>query len=245
MNKLYGLTVSFIAGISTLFGFFSIYIKGDKNKIIGNSLSFAGGVMIMLSIIDLLPTSITNLRIENNYCKSNLYSLISFFIGYFGCHYLQKAIHKTSDLYETGIMSMLGIIIHNIPEGIVTYILSSIDLKLGILLAIVIIFHNIPEGIGIAIPIYYSTKSKKKAFAYTFISGFSETFGALVAMLFIHKYISNTIIGIIFSVISGLMVYIGYSELINTSKIYESKNVKYFTLLGCIFILVVEIILKM
>lgn len=245
MNKYYGIIVSFVAGLSTLLGFFSIYIKGDKNKIIGKSLSFAGGVMIMLSIIDLLPSSVSNLRVENSYYKSIIFSFLFFWIGFFGCHILEKIVHKKEGLYKTGIISMLGIIIHNVPEGIATYVLSSIDLKLGILLAIAIILHNIPEGIGISIPIYHSTKNKKKAFIYTLISGFSEPMGALLAMLILYKFINNTIIGILFSIIAGLMIYIGYCELINTSKKYDGNSVKSFALLGALFILIVEIILKM
>ncbi len=59
---------------------------------------------------------------------------------------------------------MLAIVLHNIPEGIVTFLSASTNQKLGLSLALAISFHNIPEGISIAIPIYFSTKNKKKAF---------------------------------------------------------------------------------
>ena len=66
MNKYNGIIISLIAGLSTLLGYFSVYIKGNKEKIIGNSLSFSAGVMIMLSIIDLLPSSIDNFSYNHN-----------------------------------------------------------------------------------------------------------------------------------------------------------------------------------
>ena len=56
MNKYYGIIVSSIAGISTLIGYLFIYIKADKNKVISKSLSFASGVMLTLSLVDLIPT---------------------------------------------------------------------------------------------------------------------------------------------------------------------------------------------
>lgn len=245
MNKYYGIIISFIAGLSTILGFFLIYVKGDKNKIISRTLSFAGGVMIMLSVIDLIPSSISNLKIEKGYYLSFLISFVFFWIGFFGCHFIEKISYKNEGLYKTGIMSMVGIILHNIPEGIATYVLSNIDLKLGIFLAIAIILHNIPEGIGISIPIYYSTKNKKNAFLYTLISGISEPIGALLAMVFLYKYINSTIIGILFSIISGLMIYLGYYELINTSKKYDRNSTINFCFLGMLFILIVEIILKL
>jgi len=244
MNKYYGIIVSTIAGFSTLLGYFFIYIKGNKNNIISKSLSFAGGVMITLSLIDLIPSSITNLNINYNSNISIIYTLLFFFIGFFLTHILEKKFSNEDTLYKTGLVSMLGIIIHNIPEGIATYVLSSIDLKLGILLGIAIILHNIPEGIGISIPIYYSTNNKKKALLYTFISGISEPFGALISMIFLYKYINTTIIGILFSIIAGLMIYIGYNELIKNSIKYDKKHVKLYSMLGALFILIVEILLK-
>ena len=76
MNKIYGIIISLIAGLSTLIGYLFIYIKGDKNKIISRCLSFAGGVMIMLSVIDLLPSSIENLCKENSYFKTIIFSFL-------------------------------------------------------------------------------------------------------------------------------------------------------------------------
>lgn len=239
MNKYYGIIVSSIAGISTLVGYLFIYIKADKNKVISKSLSFASGVMLTLSLVDLIPTGINYLKMDN---KSLLYAVLFFFVGIILCLILNTKIKDNDVLYKTGILSMIGIMIHNIPEGIVTYILSTVDMKLGLIFAIAIILHNIPEGISISVPIYYSKKSKKKAFLYTMISGLSEPLGALLSMIFLYKYISNFLIAILFSLIAGLMSYISIFELMKTSYKYE-KN-KIYILYGSLFILIVEILLK-
>lgn len=239
MNKYYGIIVSSIAGISTLVGYLFIYIKADKNKVISKSLSFASGVMLTLSLVDLIPTSINYLKMDN---RSLLYAVLFFFVGIILCLIINNKIKENDVLYKTGILSMIGIMIHNIPEGIVTYILSTVDMKLGLIFAIAIILHNIPEGISISVPIYYSKKSKKKAFLYTMISGLSEPLGALLSMIFLYKYISNFLIAILFSLIAGLMSYISIFELMKTSFKYD-KN-KIYILYGSFFILIVEILLK-
>ncbi len=239
MNKYYGIIVSSIAGISTIVGYLFIYIKADKNKVISKSLSFASGVMLTLSLVDLIPTSINYLKMDN---RSFLYTLLFFFIGIILCLIINTKIKDNDVLYKTGIITMIGIMIHNIPEGIVTYILSTVDMKLGLIFAIAIILHNIPEGISISVPIYYSKKSKKKAFLYTMISGLSEPLGALLSMIFLYKYISNFLIAILFSLIAGLMSYISIFELMKTSFKYD-KN-KIYILYGSFFILIVEILLK-
>ena len=245
MNKYYVLIIIFITGISTLIGYFSIYIRGNKEKVISYSLSFSGGVMITLSLIDLIPSSIKDLSMNNSSVKSILICIIYFLVGFILCIIIEKQFKKLNNLYRTGILSMIGIILHNIPEGIATYVLSTINLKLGIMLAIAIILHNIPEGICIAIPIYYSTNNKNKTFLYTFISGISEFIGAILSMLILYKYINNIMIGILFSIIAGIMIYIGYYELIKTSKKYNLEYSNFYSLFGSIFILIVEIILKM
>jgi len=243
MNKYLGIIISLIAGLSTIIGYFSIYIKGEKNKIISSFLAFSAGVMIALSVIDLLPSSLEYLNESNNIYISIFYSAIFFSIGMFTSLLIDKINNKKEGLYKTGIISMIGIILHNIPEGIATYVLSTIDIRLGILLGVAIILHNIPEGIGIAIPIFYSTKSKTKTLLYVIIAGLSEPFGAVISLLFLSKYINIITLAFIYSLIAGLMIYIGYFELYKTSRKYN-KNVKNFTFLGAIFILILEIILK-
>ena len=110
---------------------------------------------------------------------------------------------------------------HNIPEGITTFISSNQDLKLGITLSIGIALHNIPEGISIAVPIYYATKNKKKAILLTFISGFSEFFGAILAYLFLAPIITSLGLGIILALAAGIMIHISIYELIPTAYQYS------------------------
>lgn len=237
----YPLLITLIAGLSTILGYFVIYIKGNTDKIISKALSFAGGVMVTLSITDLIPNSIKYFKVFN--IKNLILFLVSFFIGFLLSHILNKYIREEG-LYKTGIVSMIGIMLHNIPEGIATYMLSTIDLKLGLVLGIAIILHNIPEGISIAIPIYYGTDNKLKALFYTFVSGFSEFIGALLTLIFLNKYMNSNILGILFSIISGLMIYIGYYELIKSSLLYDKKETYIWTFIGALFIVFVEILLK-
>ena len=124
MNKYNGLIISLIAGMSTLIGFFFIYIKGDKNKIISRTLSFAGGVMIMLSIIDLIPSSVLYLNKSNKSFFAMLICFTFVITGFLISHLIQKFVHVGEELSKTGIISMIGIALHNIPEGVATYMLK-------------------------------------------------------------------------------------------------------------------------
>ena len=243
----YAFFITLFAGLSTLIGFLFIYIRKDRVGVISKSLGFASGVMITVSIFDLIPNSFRLLR--NNY--KNIYVLLIIFIGITIGAILSNLINNNFDnkkndnkLYKLGIITMFAIIFHNIPEGIVTYVTTTNNIKLGISLAIAISLHNIPEGISISIPIYYSTNNKFKSFLYTFISGVSEPIGALIAYMFLAKYINSSILGILYSVIAGLMLNIGYSELYKESINYNKVNtIKYF-FIGFIIMLVSHLILN-
>ena len=234
--------LTFLAGLATLLGTIPIFIKiKDKNKLISFSCAFASGVMVCISIIDLVPESIRYLKINNAGIYVILLSFIFIVLGIITSYFLDKLVDKVStgnNLFKVGILSMIVIILHNIPEGIVTFIVSEKNIVLGISICVSIALHNIPEGISIAIPIYYSTKSKFKAIMYTFISALSELFGAIITYLFLNKYINDTFLGLILSFTAGIMLCISLERLRPTANSYNSKFAKIIFIFGFVFMLI-------
>lgn len=238
-NVVLAFILTTLAGLSTMIGSFLIFFKSNE-KILISSLAFAAGVMISISITDLLPEAFKLLNNFNLFLRI-IYILIFICIGVIISMGIDKniKINKGNNLYRVGIISMLAIIIHNIPEGIATFMATNSSVKLGLSLAIAIALHNIPEGISISIPIYHATKSRGKALLYTFISGISELFGAIITYIFLSNFINNTVLGFLFSIIAGIMIQISIYELIPTS--YSYKNKKLFILFittGVVFMII-------
>ena len=69
--------ITSLAGISTLLGFFILWIKQDNN-VIPSSLGFSAGVMTIVSLFDLLPSSI-------HYFQKSF--VIGFHLIFCDCHY--------------------------------------------------------------------------------------------------------------------------------------------------------------
>ena len=69
-------------------------------------------------------------------------------------------------------------------------------------------------------PIYFATKSRAKALKYSFLSGMAEPLGAFISFLFLKPFINDLVLGIVFAVVSGIMMYISFSELIPSSREY-------------------------
>lgn len=238
INTVYAFILTILAGSATMLGVIPILFSfKDKEKIIITSLGFASGVMIAASFFDLIPESYNYLISTYNNSLTILFILIFFVIGILLSSYINRNIDISNDsLYKVGITSMLAIIIHNLPEGIITFLTASVDKRLGFSLFIAISLHNIPEGISIAVPIYYSTKSRFKAFLYAFIAALSEPLGAILAYLFLKNFIDNFLLGILLSLIAGIMSNISLYELLPESLSYKRKKISIIsTIIGLIF----------
>lgn len=238
---LYAFLLTTIAGLSTVIGCILIFVTKKTQKIIIASLSFAAGVMITVSFTDLIPESYGLLIQNYRLFPTILFVLISMNIGIIISFLIDRYLPEEQGekgLYRVGLISMLAIILHNIPEGMATFMAGNTNTHLGIALTIAIALHNIPEGISISIPIYYATGSKKKAFFYTFFSGLSELFGALITYWFLQPYISNRIMGALFALIAGIMLHIAVYELLPTSLKYKNRKITWlFFLIGAGFMI--------
>jgi len=230
-----------IAGFSTLFGTIFIFVRKKKSDlIILSTLAFAAGVMGFLSVIDLIPEAFTFFKTTLFEIPSLLFLGLFFLIGIFLSTTLDKVIPEDHDsLYRVGIISMIAIILHNLPEGIATFITTNNDFRLGLTLTIAIALHNIPEGISIALPIYYATGNKTKAFFYTFLSAISEPLGALLAYFFLAPIATPFFLGTLYSFIAGIMLHIACFKLFPQSMTYKNKKMTYvFFFIGILFVLI-------
>jgi len=126
-------------------------------------------------------------------------------------------------LHKMGLLTALAIFLHNFPEGLATFVAALSDTSVGIGIAVAIAVHNIPEGICVALPIYYSTGSKAKAFFWATMSGMSEPLGALVGYFALYGDTSLSF-AIVFAIVAGMMVYISIKELIPMALRYDPND---------------------
>ncbi|MEG0994805.1 MAG: CRISPR-associated endonuclease Cas9 REC1/REC2 domain-containing protein, partial [Bacilli bacterium] len=226
---------------------FLVKKKIKEKDIVPSCLYLASGVMISISIIDLIPSSMEIFsRFFNLFPSIILMSIFLSFgiiISFLIDHFLPSEIAKEKGLYHVGIITMITIIIHNVLEGMLTFLTTKQNPLLGLNLSVAIMFHNIPEGISIAIPIYYSTLNKKKAIFYTLLSGFSEPIGALLALFFLNDLASPFFMGAIYSVSAGIMQHMAIYELIPNALKYKKKKAIIFFFIGVLIMTLTTIII--
>ncbi|OJU14378.1 MAG: hypothetical protein BGN88_11720 [Clostridiales bacterium 43-6] len=233
-NVFFILLISVLAGFFTLFGCFFTFGGSKSSRMISFALSFAGGIMIGVCFSDLLPNALSVFIAING--KAGILMLILFLLtGVIFAKFIDNWIHHkleqnrknlpAHDLYKTGVVSLIAILLHKFPEGIALFAAGSQNITLGITIALAIAVHNFPEGIAIAVPIYYATGSRLKAFRYTFFAAVAEPFGVILAASLLRPFINPFLMGTIFSFVVGVMLCISFDELLPSAGEYGHKNI--------------------
>ena len=164
------------------------------------------------------------------------------------CHHIEQikkreTAIKNHKLMRMGLFTALAIAIHNFPEGLATFVAALHEPQVAIPIAAAIAIHNIPEGIAVSVPIYYATGSKKKALLYSFLSGLSEPLGALVGYLILMPFMSSTLMGIIFALVAGIMVFISLDELLPSAREYGEHHLSIYGLVAGMMVMAVSLLL--
>ena len=146
-------------------------------------------------------------------------------------------------LMRMGLFSALAIAIHNIPEGLATFMGALSDPALGVSIAVAIAIHNIPEGIAVSVPIYYATKNRTKSFWLSFLSGMAEPVGAILGYFILRNFFNDATFGLIFAGVAGIMVYISLDELLPTAEEYGEHHIAIGGLIGGMAVMAVSLLL--
>jgi len=127
-------------------------------------------------------------------------------------------------LAKMGLDTALVIGLHNFPEGLITFVATLADARVGAVLAVAISIHNIPEGLCVSLPIYFATGNRMKAFLWGSLSGIFEPVAAFFGWLVLASVVTPTVYAVLFGWISGMMVMICVKEILPTAFRYDPKD---------------------
>lgn len=257
----FGLTL--FAGLATGIGSaIAFFAKTTNTRFLSVALGFSAGVMIYVSLVEIFFKARESLITGLGPVQGNWITLLSFFGGIVFIGVIDRLVPSSKNPHEVrlveevseeklkrvklmrmGKFSALAIALHNFPEGLATFIAALTDLSIGIPIAIAIAIHNIPEGIAISVPVYYATGSKKKAFFLSFLSGLAEPVGALIGWLILMPYLNETLFGVIFAGVAGIMVFISLDELLPAAREYGEHHLSIYGMIGGMAVMGVSLVL--
>ena len=221
---LYG-AVSGIVG-TMLGGVISAFLS-KKDKVIGVLFAVAAGVMLAIVSFDLIPEA---------YAEGGVWTLaasvlagvvlvvildeITKAVTKKGGDIIEEGRKRRVEMTKTGILMMLAIAVHNLPEGLV---IGSSELKSrGLLMALLIGLHNIPEGIAVAAPLIAGGMKKWKAILITASTGIPTLIGAVIG--YYIGLASDTFVAVSLGIAAGAMLAVIFAEMLPESlKLNESK----------------------
>lgn len=250
----------FSAGVMLYVSFVEIFYKGVASLTAAygdywghwiNVGSFFGGMLLIGLIDNLIPAADNPHEVHSESESAPLHDLTAPIPAVRECEESSPPGDiKHQKLLRMGLFTALAIGIHNFPEGLATFLAALHDPTLGTAIAIAIALHNIPEGISVSVPIFYATGNRKKAFAYSVLSGMAEPVGAGIAYLALRLFfggdsgmIPQQVMGILFGAVAGIMVYISLDELLPTSRAYGKGHDSLFGLVGGMVVMALSLLL--
>ncbi|MDR2965848.1 MAG: ZIP family metal transporter [Treponema sp.] len=235
----------------------AILLKKPSENMICWLLSFAAGVMVSIVCFGLVPETLE--------LASPIVCLLGLALGIITIMALNRVVdritetkedklklhHTHEELYHesqiikdpskmlrSGILMLIAIALHNVPEGIAIGAGGSYNFSLGVLLAIMIALHNIPEGMAIAAPLLMGGVNRGKVVFLTAFAGATTLIGGLIGIAIGN--ISDLAVALSLSSAGGAMLYIVFGEIIPQSIILtKNRAASIVTLFGIIVGLIV------
>jgi ZIP family zinc transporter len=208
-----------------------------------NMLCFAAGVMLGISFLELIPESVHISSV--GICVGGL---ITGSLVMYGVDRIIPHIHpelcsqeQGCNLQRTSVYLILGIFLHNFPEGMAIAIGAVTELKVSFIIALAIAIHNIPEGICTSAPYYHTTGNRLKSFLVSSSTAVPILIGYLLAR-HLFGYITPMVIGFIIGATAGLMIYITVDEIIPNSCAGTDHRTIFYFLSGIIFVILLGLI---
>lgn len=223
-------TLTLLAGAATTVGgLIAVHGKVRSDRGLAIALAFAGGAMVLVSIVEILPKGAASLAptmgIETGWAATLAVAALGAVLAVLLGRLVPVAGHEHGDgrgerqrmlmgVRRSGLVVAIAVTAHNFPEGLATFVATLDDPAAGATLAVAIALHNVPEGVAVAAPVFGSGGSRRRAVGIAALSGLAEPVGALLGYLLLATILPAAAFGVVFGLVAGVMLLIGLSELV-------------------------------
>lgn len=234
------LGASMLAALVTAIGIYTIRnfeAWGRKNSIY--FICFAAGVLISVSFLHIIPKAFHMSANAPVYLLSGflLLHLFNRFITVFVC---ERGPYPS---YGIGLVPMIGIGLHSFIDGFIYSITFSVSIFTGTLAATGMVLHEFPEGIITYLLLLRSGFSEKMSLILALLAAsISTPLGMLVSYPYISQ-IDEPLLGALLSLSAGALVYVGATHLLPQAE-KEHRKYSLFALGAGILVAVIIILSK-
>jgi ZIP family zinc transporter len=223
---------SILAGLATVIGALLIFAKKNWNpKSLAFYLGLASGVMVAVVVFDILPSAFLFSDCWNVFAGI----MLGIILMVAGNLILSRKTSSSQTLSGLGYLIMLGIAMHDLPEGMAIALGEEMKSRTGMVIALGIGIHNIPEGMAIAAPLIMAGVKKITIFMQILAVGLITPLGTLLGKLLVAALPS--LLPLLLGMASGIMFYLVLFQLWPEAKRKDQKSRWWGFYLGIIVIL--------
>lgn len=198
------------AAAVTTVGLVAVHVwAGWARERAGWFAAFAAGALISIAILHLIPKAFLATG------QTPAYLLAGFAGAYFlNSGVLAFSNGKRTPAMAAGLLPLVAIAFHSFVDGIAYAVTFSVDYATGVLTVIGLIFHELPEGIIVFTLLQRAGFADRKAFLLAFLGAALTTpLGAVTGTLLLSDLAPDTL-GMLFAITAGVLLYIGTSHLL-------------------------------
>jgi ZIP family zinc transporter len=209
--------LAFMSGGTTLIGVALAIAIGDNPKMTAMGIGFSTGIMVLISVFELVPESLSITGTATSSLSAGLGAGLILAL-----HVLIPHVHlgrEQSPLVElrAAYLIAFGLILHDVPEGFAMANAFLASPSLGFLVAVAIALHNIPEEFAMAVPAV-AIKNRALLFKAAVLSGLAEPVGAIFGLVAVH--LNPALNPSFMAFAAGAMAMISFLELIPMARKY-------------------------
>jgi len=249
-NVSYLLLISFIASVAGLIGGVIFLLKKNWAKSLATiSVPLAAGVLLALSLLDLLPEAVE--QYGNNAFSVILAVFVILFLierfFFFFHHHIEDSdnhgVEHAHSSRSSVYLVILGDTIHNFLDGVVLGATFLINPSLALLVAFSTFLHETPHEIADFGILLEKGWSRKKTLLTNFLSSLATFPGAILTYFYADKIEAG--VGILLAVAAGFFLYVATTDFLPEATHAPKKFVvrhSLFLVIGVAIIMVIQII---
>lgn len=237
------LLMTTLAGLSTGLGGLLVLWRAPGDRSVSLSMGFAGGVMLVVSLADLVPAGLAFYQTQFSPFGAGCAAVSLLLAGMAAAALLDGLLPgeeaalsrlaavaagapdtRRAQALHCGLAAAGALLAHNLPEGMLTLLAGAADPRAGLRVTLAIALHNIPEGISVAAPLWYATRSRGKSAGAAFLSGLAEPAGALLACGLLRGVLTVSLASGMQLLVAGVMCWVSIAELLFGGFAMGQKN---------------------
>ncbi|WP_303902664.1 ZIP family metal transporter [Thiohalomonas denitrificans] len=211
---------SSLAALVTATGIYAIrHFEGWGRKYSIYFVCFAAGVLISVSFLHIVPKSLEMNASAPAYLLIGflLLHLLNRFVTVFVCE------RNPDSHYGIGLIPMFGIGLHSFIDGFVYSVTFTVSIFTGTVAAIGMVLHEFPEGIITYLLLLRGGFREKTALVLALLAAsLSTPLGMLVSYPFISA-IDPPLLGSMLSLSAGALIYVGATHLLPQAEKEKAK----------------------